>query len=455
MYLIIGLASSLIVSALAFFLGRSLGSAHARALTQQELQLVRSQLADSEKNLAVAETAFEKEGEKYREKLGAYNEAEKLLKDAFGALAGSVLESNSRQFLELAETRFRSLQVDTKAELDARKTAIESLVTPLGKSLGDLGQKVSDLEAKRIQAYTEVATQIAELGNANKELRVQTGSLVQALRSPNVRGDWGQMQLRRTVEIAGMMDYCDFCEQPPADTVDGGRLKPDMVVRLPGDRRVVIDAKAPRLYLENTDAKTEEEKSQYLKTHAIRVREHMNQLASKKYWEQFTPTPEFVIMFLPVEALFAAALQQDPTLLEFGAEKRVIPASPLTLIALLRAVNYGWKEASLARDARKIQELGKSLYESVRVLAAHLVKMRDHLEGAVQAFNSSVGSLEHSFLTRARKFKELNAGGTDDILELETIDERLRSPEAPELRQDFIDTAVMEAVVLHPVDRES
>jgi DNA recombination protein RmuC len=218
---------------------------------------------------------------------------------------------------------------------------------------------------------------------------------------------------------------------------------------------VVIDAKAPRLYLENTDAKTEEEKSQYLKTHAIRVREHMNQLASKKYWEQFTPTPEFVIMFLPVEALFAAALQQDPTLLEFGAEKRVIPASPLTLIALLRAVNYGWKEASLARDARKIQELGKSLYESVRVLAAHLVKMRDHLEGAVQAFNSSVGSLEQSFLTRARKFKELNAGGTDDILELETIDERLRSPEAPELRQDFIDTAVMEAVVLHPVDRES
>jgi len=445
---LVALFGVLAIAAVCFFVGRLVGSASEAASGREQLLTVRTALAE-------ATTALRKEVEKHSEKLAVYAEAEKTLKDAFCALAGSALESNSRQFLDLAETRFKSLEGETKAELEARKIAIDTLVAPLGKSLKDLDGKVADLEAKRIQAYTEVATQISELAHVNKELRTQTGNLVKALRSPNVRGNWGQMQLRRTVEIAGMLDNCDFLEQV-STTSEGNRLRPDMIVRLPSDRRVVVDAKVPLMgYLESVEAATEEERLVHLKTHAAQVREHMNQLANKKYWEQFTPTPEFVVMFLPVEALFATALQQDPSLLEFGAQKRVIPASPLTLIALLRAVNYGWKEASLARDAAKIQELGKSLYDSVRVLARHLSKMRDHLEGTVQAFNASVGSVERGFLVRARRLKDLNAGGDEPILPVEPVDERLRILEAPELSDELFQGSLIEGVVLTPVDRES
>ena len=389
--------------------------------------------------LAEAQTALTKEQEKHAEKVEAF-------KETFTTVATSVLKDNAGHFLDLAELRLKTVEGETQAELDAKRCAIENLVKPLGESLKDLKGKVDDLEKQRVHAYAEVATQLTELASANRELRTHTGNLVKALRSPNVRGNWGQMQLRRTVEIAGMLDYCDFQEQVSVET-ESGRLRPDMVVRLPANRTVVVDAKAPLLYLDSIDARTEEEKTAYLKAHAAQVREHMAQLAHKKYWEQFTPTPEFVIMFLPVEALFAVALQQDATLLEFGAERRVIPASPLTLIALLRAVNYGWKEASLARDATKIQELGRSLYDSVRVLGGHLVDVRDHLQGAVRGFNASVGSVERNFLSRARRLKDFNAGRDEPIPQLEVIDERLRQLEASELRDVELE-ALVEGVVL-------
>ncbi len=437
-----------LASVLFFVIGRFVGSGQAQRASQEALRRIREELNESEKQLAVARGALTSEKEKHTEKLDA-------LRETFTFWAASVFQENSRQFLDLAESRLKSLEGQTKAELDARKAAIETLVAPLGKSLDDLNGKVADLETKRVQAYAEVATQISELANVNKELRSQTGNLVKALRSPNVRGNWGQMQLRRTVEIAGMIDNCDFLEQVHVST-DAGRLRPDMVVRLPADRRVIVDAKVPLMgYLESVEAQTEEERLAHLGKHAAQVRDHMSQLANKKYWEQFTPTPEFVVMFLPVEALFATALQHDPTLLEFGAERRVIPASPLTLIALLRAVNYGWKEASLARDAAQIQELGKSLYDSVRVLARHLVKMRDSLEGTVQAFNASVGSVERSFLSRARKLKDLNAAGDEPIMHIEAIHERLRLVEAPELRENELEAALVERALLRPVDRKS
>ena len=444
------MAISVIVAAvlgfalLAFFLGRSLGSAAGKAAGERELRSIRDQLGEVQKRLAVSES-----------RNVAYGEAEKILKDTFSALAGSALTSNSEQFLQRAEERFKHLQVDTAAELEKRKAAIENLIAPLDQSLKSLDSKVADLEAKRIEAYTEVKTQMLELGSVNKELRNQTGSLVQALRSPNVRGDWGQMQLRRTVEMSGMLGHCDFFEQV-SEASESGRLTPDMIVRLPGDRRVVVDAKAPRMYLDGLADRTEAEKSQYLRDHAAKVRAHMTQLAGKRYWEQFAPTPEFVIMFLPVEALFAAALQEDPGLLEFGADKRVIPASPLTLIALLRAVNYGWKQESLAHDAAKIRELGKDLYSAVRVLAGHLVKMRDNLEDTVQAFNSSIGSVERSFLSKARKLVELNAAADEVIPRVDPIDERLRGLEAIELRAELGDTPMLEGLILEPSgDRES
>ena len=431
-----------IVAVLAFFLGRSIGSAAGKAVGEQELRSVRAELIEAQRSLAVSES-----------RNVAYGEAEKILKDTFTALAGSALTSNSEQFLKRAEERFKHLQLDTATELEKRKVAIENLLAPLDKSLKSLDSKVSDLEAKRIEAYAEVKTQISELGTVNKELRNQTGSLVQALRSPNVRGDWGQMQLRRTVEMAGMLGHCDFFEQI-SEVTENGRLTPDMIVRLPGDRRVVVDAKAPRMYLEGLGDRTEAERSQYVRDHAAKVRAHMTLLSSKKYWEQFAPTPEFVVMFLPIEALFAAALQEDPGLLEFGADKRVIPASPLTLIALLRAVNYGWKQESVAHDAARIRELGRELHNSVRVLAGHLAKMRDNLENTVEAFNASVGSVERSFLSKARKLAELNAAGDDAIPQVDPIDERLRGLEAVELRADLGDTPMLEGLVLEPSDSE-
>jgi DNA recombination protein RmuC len=253
--------------------------------------------------------------------------------------------------------------------------------------------------------------------------------------------------------MAGMLGHCDFFEQI-SEATEGGRLTPDMIVKLPGDRRVIVDAKAPRMYLEGFADRTEAEKSQYLKDHAAKVRAHMTLLSAKRYWEQFTPTPEFVVMFLPIEALFAAALQEDPELLEFGVDKKVIPASPLTLIALLRAVNYGWKQESLAHDASRIRELGKELYGSVRVLAGHLSKMRNNLEDTVQAFNASVGSVERSFLSKARKLSELNAGGDEAIAQVDPIDERLRGLEAIELRAELGDTPMLDGLILEPSDQE-
>ena len=433
---------ALLVAVLAFLLGRSLGSANGKVAGERELRAVRDELSEAQRRLAVSES-----------RNVAYGEAEKILRDTFTALAGSALTSNSEQFLQRAEERFKHLQVDNTAELDKRKVAIENLIAPLDKSLKSLDSKVTEIEARRIEAYAEVKTQMFELGSVNRELRNQTGSLVQALRSPNVRGDWGQMQLRRTVEMAGMLGHCDFFEQI-SETTESGRLTPDMIVRLPGDRKVVVDAKAPRMYLEGLADRTEAERSAYVRDHAAKVRAHMTLLSSKRYWEQFAPTPEFVVMFLPVEALFAAALQEDPGLLEYGAEKKVIPASPLTLIALLRAVNYGWKQESLAHDASRIRELGKDLYNSVRILAGHLSKMRNNLEDTVEAFNASVGSVERSFLSKARKLSELNAAGDEMIPHVDPIDERLRGLEAVELRADLSDTPMLEGLILEPSDQE-
>lgn len=438
----ITITAALIVAILAFLLGRSIGSASGRAIGEQELRSVRSELGETARRLAVAES-----------RNVAYGEAEKILKDTFNSLAGTALNANSEQFLRRAEERLKHLQSDTTTELEKRKVAIENLIAPLDKSLKNLDSKVAELEAKRIEAYAEVKAQISELGTVNKELRNQTGSLVQALRSPNVRGDWGQMQLRRTVEMAGMLGHCDFFEQI-SEATENGRLTPDMIVKLPGDRRIVVDAKAPRMYLDGLAERTDVERSQYLRDHAAKVRAHMSLLSGKRYWDQFAPTPEFVVMFLPVEALFAAALQEDPALLEYGVEKKVIPASPLTLIALLRAVNYGWKQESLADDASRIRALGKDLHNSVRVLAGHLAKMRNNLEDTVQAFNASIGSVERSFLSKARKLSELNAAGDEAIPQVDPIDERLRGLEAVELQADLSDTPMLEGLILEPSDQE-
>lgn len=434
-------AGALVVALLAFLLGRSIGVAKGSAIADLELHGLREQLTEAAKRLAVSENQNQ-----------TFQEAQQSLTTTFKVLAGEALTTSSSQLLATAEERFKRLQESSTAELDKRKVAIENLVTPLDQSLKEFDKKLKDLEEKRLRDHSDVSSGIAALGNASSELKTQTINLVQSLRSSDVRGKWGQMQLRRTVEIAGMLKHCDFFEQVSEDT-ETGRLRPDLIVQLPGGRKIIVDAKAPLMYLEGV-SHSEEEKAKYLKEYASRVRRHMNQLANKKYWEEFTPTLEFVVMFLPVEAHFAAALNEDPELLEFGAEKKVIPASPLTLIALLQAVNYGWKQESIAQDAAQVRDLGRALYEAVRVLAGHMESMRDNLEQTVKAFNASVGSVERNFLTKARRLVDLNAAGSEEIPQLEAIHEGLRRIEASELRADVeaptVDGALVESSDAEP-----
>lgn len=369
----------------------------------------------------------------------AHQEAEARLREAFQALSADALKTNNEAFLHLAETRLTQARTEAAADIDARKTAIEHLLEPMAKTLDQVDREIKESERRRLQSGAELIQKIASLDTMGKDLHSQTARLVDALKRPGVRGRWGELQLKRVIELAGMIEHCDFEEQQTLTARDGAdgddrRMRPDVIVRLPGGKHVVIDAKAPLdAYLKALEAPDEATRQALLADHAKQVRVHLTQLAAKGYAAHVQPGPDFVVMFLPGEMFFSAALEQDPSLIEFGVEQRVIPASPTTLIAVLRAVAYGWQQEAQAENAQKISELGRNLYDAIRVLASHFDDVGGRLKASLDAYNRAIGSLEGNVLVKARRFKELQAANGDDIPQLDPIDRVPRMLQAPEL----------------------
>jgi len=406
--------------ALLFTLGAALGAVLVWLATRPAAARLRSEL---DRDRAV-----------HAERLRAYQDAERTLRDAFQALSADALQTNNQTFLALAESRFRETRTETAADIDARKKAIEDLLAPMAKTLEHVDRELRDAERRRTETGSALLQKIAMLDETGQHLRDETRRLTDALKKPGVRGRWGELQLKRVVELAGMVEHCDFEEQ---HTVldDDRRMRPDVIVRLPGGKHVVIDAKVPLdAYLRALEAPDEAARRSLLGDHARQVRQHLVQLAGKDYAAHVQPSPDFVIMFLPGEMFFSAALEHDPGLIEFGVDKRVIPASPTTLIALLRAVAYGWQQEAVARDAQQIADLGRKLYESVGKLAEHFDRLGSRLRGSIEAYNDAIGSLEGNVLVKARKFKELqSANGGAEMTTLEPIDRVPRMLQAAEL----------------------
>lgn len=386
--------------------------------------------------LARMQSELEKERAVHAERARAYQDAEGSLRQAFQSLSAEALRSNNRTFLDLAETRLQQARSEATSDIDARKKAIENLLAPLSRTLEQVDREIKDSERRRAETGARLLQGIASLDSAGQALKSETTRLVDALKRPGVRGRWGEIQLKRVVELAGMLDRCDFDEQQTL-AVPGNadrRVRPDVVVHLPGGKHVVIDAKAPLdAYIRALEAPDEAARQALLGEHARQVRTHLQQLSSKNYAASVSPSPDFVVMFLPGEMFFSAALEQDPSLIEYGVTLRVIPASPTTLIALLRAVAYGWQQESMEENARTISELGRNLYESVRVLGGHFDALGGRLKASLDAYNQAVGSLEGNVLVKARKFKELHAASAEDIKPLEAIDRVPRMLQSREL----------------------
>jgi DNA recombination protein RmuC len=343
------------------------------------------------------------------------DKARQDLRDGMKAAAAEALNANNAAFLELARTSFQGLQKEAALDMESRQKAIDGIVNPVLATLKLVDSKVEAAERERVAAYARLSEQVAMLGSA-------TGMLSRALRTPAVRGRWGEMQLRRVVEIAGMLERCDFDQQPGLYT-EAGRLRPDVIVHLPGGKRIVVDAKAPlEAFLDAQEAADEEMRAQKLQGHARQVREHMDRLGSKSYWEPLGDSPEMVVMFLPGETLFSAALQCDLNLIEHGLQQRVLLASPITLIALLTTIAHTWRQQALAENYREVASLGREFYERLAKFSDYFDDVRKKLDGAVQAYNAAAGSFESRVLVSARRLRDLEVTRAEEIPPAESID---------------------------------
>lgn len=394
---------------------------------QEELSAFREERRGLETQLAERERALE-------EQKKLLEEAQVHLKESFEALSSQALRANNQQFLDLAKEHLQTQQKEGKGELEKKQQAIEELVKPLTEGLKQISEKVQELEVKREGAYATLGEQVKSLMETQTTLQKETRNLVQALRAPNQRGQWGELQLRRVVEMAGMLEYVDFDEQVNMKSEEG-RLRPDMVIKLPNERVIVVDAKTPLdAYIRAIEATEEEDRRAQFAHHARQVRDKVASLGAKNYMSQFKQTPDFVVLFLPGEPVFSAALESDGALIEFGVDKKVLIATPTTLIALLRAVAYGWRSEALAKDAQRIASVGEELYNRIVKMTDHFNRVGKNLESAVGAYNDMVGSLESRVLPKAREIKELQQNTTLAAMEEpKAVERRPRAVQAPEM----------------------
>lgn len=360
------------------------------------------------------------------------------LRDAFQALAASTLKHSTDEFLKLADQKIGNVHREAAIDLTRRQHELDTLVTPIKDTLQLVDAKLKEVEKARVEESANMRSLLGLVGHTQQQLQQETQNLVRALRSPGVRGQWGEVQLRKVVELSGMLEHCDFDEQPTI-FAESGRMRPDMTINLPGGRTIVVDAKTPlEAFLDAQGAAEEGIRSGKLADHVRQVKDHVTKLGAKSYWDALPTSPELVILFLPAEAIYMAALERDSALIDFGVKQNVLIASPLTLIALLRAAAYGWKQERLTINAEEISRLGKALHESVATMAEHLEDLRKRMDGTFSTFNKVVGSFENNVFVKARRFRELGAGSVKEIPLVEPLETVARKVDLP-VQQGLLD----------------
>lgn len=403
---------------------------------RSELDQIRKKLDDETRQKIKSQTELNASLENLAEQKTMIETIKTEMKDTFNALSSAALQSSSKEFLQLASEHLGKVVADTKGKLGEHQSAMDGLLKPLHDALKRYDEQLRALESKRRQDYGGIEEQIKMLSLTHRQLQKETSSLVNALRKPQVSGSWGQLSLRRASELAGMTVHCDFQEEVSVST-DTGRLRPDMLVRLPNGRVIVVDAKAPvDAYLNAISASSEEEKEKKLAHYVSQVRAHMNSLGSKSYWEQFPESPEIVVMYLPGESFFSAALEYDSRLIEDSTTKKVILATPTTFIALLKAIAYGWQQDQITKNARRVSNSAKELYDRINTMVKHLDDVGSAFTRTIVAYNKAVGSLESRVLPSIRKFKDLGVTGGDDIPVIEQINQNPRDITLANIKTD-------------------
>jgi DNA recombination protein RmuC len=381
-----------------------------------------NKLREQQQKAAELELTLKLEKEKQLQQDALLQQTREQLANTFNQLSNDALSRNNASFLKLAEENLKRFQSEAKADLSSREKAIEQLIKPINDALQQTSKQIHEIEKDRKESYGSLKTTIDQMNKSQQQLQQETQNLVQALRRPEVRGQWGEMTLRRLAELSGMVAHCDFFEQTHTQT-DNGAIRPDMIVRLPEQREIIVDAKTPLdAYLSAIQAKEDSVRQRELKRHAQVIRSRVRELSKKNYWAEYTNSPEFVVLFIPGEQFLAAALEVDPALLEDSMSENIILATPTNFIALLRAVSYGWKQQALAENAENIRELGETLYKRLATFGGHLESLGKSLGSSVNHFNKAVGSLERTVIPGARKFTEMGISSKSEISELPPVD---------------------------------